>query len=61
MIPTPYTCRECGLEDTVSVTLPKHPGDPQEAGSIDPAECCACGAEFPREELYELAMDQKPE
>ena len=58
MITFEHTCPECGLNDTIEVMLPRHPHDPQEAGSIDPAQCCCCGKEFDRKALYEMAREQ---
>ena len=60
MITIDYLCPECGLEDIIEVTLPRHPHDPQWAGEINPGECCACGTEFHRASIFEAARDSKP-
>ena len=60
MITVDHTCAECGLEDTIEVTLPRG-RNPENAGSINPAECCACGTEFDRKSFFDAARDLKPE
>ena len=57
MIPITHTCPQCGLEDTIKVTLPRG-NDPQNAVSIDPAACCCCGTEFNRKQIFELARSE---